>query len=266
MSSSACLGPIAPRAGIRGSTASSSSPASPQNRLKASADSGVAESIQIKPRVFIAAENRLLREALGRMLARRSFQVLGLEGESPYGDDHVAELAASVEAQVLVLASRSSVQRDLEIVRKVRTSVPEVKILILGLGGEELEFLRYVRAGIQGCLLRDATAEDVLRAVKAVLAGEAVCPGKLCLALFRYFEREAGGFASAVVQRDLGLTRREQQIIPLVAQGLTNKEIADHFCLSEQTVKNHLYRVRQKIGAGDRLEIVKVCQQQGFLV
>jgi len=58
------------------------------------------------------------------------------------------------------------------------------------------------------------------------------------------------------------LTRREQQLIPLIAEGLTNKEIANRFCLSEQTVKNHLY---QKIGAEDRLGIVQVCRTEGFM-
>jgi LuxR family transcriptional regulator, maltose regulon positive regulatory protein len=99
-----------------------------------------------------------------------------------------------------------------------------------------------------------------------VHAGEAVCPGPLCAALFRYLEREATSFPSATVHLRLGLTRREQQLIPLIAEGLTNKEIANRFCLSEQTVKNHLYRMKQKIGAGDRLGIVQVCRTQGFMV
>jgi DNA-binding NarL/FixJ family response regulator len=64
----------------------------------------------------------------------------------------------------------------------------------------------------------------------------------------------------------MGLSRRELQIIPLIAQGLTNKEIANHFSLSEQTVKNHLYRMKHKIGAEDRLEMVQLYRSQGFLV
>jgi len=71
--------------------------------------------------------------------------------------------------------------------------------------------------------------------------------------------------SSAGVRQQLGLTRREQQLIPLIAEGLTNKKIANRFCLSEQTVKNHLYRMKHKIGAGDRLGIVQVCRTQGFM-
>jgi DNA-binding NarL/FixJ family response regulator len=108
--------------------------------------------------------------------------------------------------------------------------------------------------------------EDVVAAVRALHAGQAFCAGALCAALFRNLEREATSFPSATVQQKLGLTRREQQMIPLIAEGLTNKEIANRFGLSEQTVKNHLCRMKHKIGAEDRLGIVQVCRTQGFMI
>src|SRR5260370_46028 len=110
-----------------------------------------------------------------------------------------------------------------------------------------------------------SSAEDVVEGVRALQGGEAICPGLLCATLFRYLEREATSFPSASVHQRLGLTRREQQLIPLIAEGLTNKEIANRFCLSEQTVKNHLYRMKHKIGAEDRLGIVQVCRTSGFM-
>jgi DNA-binding NarL/FixJ family response regulator len=131
---------------------------------------------------------------------------------------------------------------------------------------DEREFLQCVRAGISGYLLRDASAGEVLQGVQAVHAGEAVCPGALCAALFRYFESDAASLPCTSSRRRLGLSRRELQLIPLIAQGLTNKEIANHFSLSEQTVKNHLYRMKHKIGAEDRLEMVQLYRTQGFLV
>ena len=258
MNSSARLGPISSLSGI-----TANQPAASQIK-PAIVETPRADA---RPRVYIAAENRLLREALARMLARRGgFEILG--AEEPVQDDmtDAADLVTAFGAQILVFNARGALEKDLMLVRKVRSLSPRVKVLVLGLTGNEGEFVRYVRAGIDGCLLRDAAAEDVLDAVRAVFAGEAVCPGALCSVLFRYFERETTSFASAGLNRELGLTRREQQLIPLIARGLTNKEIANHFCLSEQTVKNHLYRMKQKIGAGDRLGIVQVCQEQGFFV
>ncbi|HUI74947.1 MAG TPA: response regulator transcription factor [Candidatus Acidoferrum sp.] len=215
-------------------------------------------------RIALAVENRLLREALARMLAKRGgFEVVVLEQKEVAGE-RPHDLFIPEDELVLLLASRGQLQEDLLVIRRMRSTAPEVKVILMGGSGDELEFLQCVRAGISGYLLRDASAEDILEGVKGVQQGEAVCPGTCCAALFRLFEREATKFPSASMQRELGLTRREQQLIPLIAEGLTNKEIANHFCLSEQTVKNHLYRMKHKIGAGDRLGIVQLCHQQGF--
>jgi DNA-binding NarL/FixJ family response regulator len=215
-----------------------------------------------KPRVFVAAENRFLREALSRMLVKNGeIEVVGMDLAEPFRtEDLLAE-----EAEILLLSSRGNRNEDLTAVRRVRTAAPKVQILLIGVTGEEAEFLQCVRAGVRGYLPRDASAEDVMEGVRALQEGEAICPGTLCATLFRYFEREATSFPSASVRQQLGLTRREQQLIPLIAEGLTNKEIANRFCLSEQTVKNHLYRMKQKIGAEDRLGIVQVCRAQGFM-
>ena len=217
----------------------------------------------IKLRVFIAADNRLLREALARMLAKKeSIEVTGLELPVPLQAEHVAQ----TNANVLLLTSRGALNDDLLMIQQVRAAAPGVRILLLGMASSEAEFLQCVRAGISGYLLHDASSEEVLEGVRAVHAGEAVCPGMLCTALFRYFESEAAALPCASAGRRLGLTRREQQLIPLIAKGLTNKEIANHFSLSEQTVKNHLYRMKHKVGAEDRLDIVQLYRTQGFLV
>jgi len=216
-----------------------------------------------KPRVFVAAENRLLREALSRMLVKcGNIDVAGVYRAGPFRTEDLMK----EEADILLLTSRGSMNEDLSAIRKVRASAPNVQILLIGVTGEETEFLQCVRAGVSGYLPKSASAEDVVEGVRAVQAGEAVCPGTLCALLFHYFEREATSFPSASAHQRMGLTRREQQLIPLIAEGLTNKEIANRFCLSEQTVKNHLYRMKHKVGAGDRLGIVQVCRIQGFMV
>jgi DNA-binding NarL/FixJ family response regulator len=215
-----------------------------------------------KPRVFVAAENRLLREALSRMLVKSGeIDVVGMEMKEPFRAEDLLE----EETDVLLMSTRGIRNEDLTAVRKVRTTAPKVRILLIGVTGEQTEFLQCVRAGVRGYLPRDASAEEVVKGVRALQGGEAICPGRLCATLFRYFEREATSFPSASVRQRLGLTRREQQLIPLIAEGLTNKEIANRFCLSEQTVKNHLYRMKQKIGAEDRLGIVQVCRTEGFM-
>jgi DNA-binding NarL/FixJ family response regulator len=216
-----------------------------------------------KIRVFVAAENRLLREALSRVLTKNtSIEVIATDSAVPFHTDALLD----AHPDILLLSSRGSLTEDLSAIQQVRAAAPSVRILLIGMAKDEREFLQCVRAGISGYLLRDASAGDVLQGVQAVHAGEAVCPGALCAVLFRYFESDATGLPCTSRKRRLGLSRRELQLMPLIAQGLTNKEIANHFSLSEQTVKNHLYRMKHKIGAEDRLEMVQLYRTQGFLV
>ncbi len=214
-------------------------------------------------RVFVAAENRLLREALARVLIKGGcIEVIATDSAAPFHTDSLLD----ARPDILLLTSRGSLQEDLSAIQQVRAAAPAIRILLIGMAKNEREFLQCVRAGISGYLLRDASAGEVLQGVQAVHAGGAVCPGALCAALFRYFESDTASLPCASGRRRLGLSRRELQLIPLIAQGLTNKEIANHFSLSEQTVKNHLYRMKHKIGAEDRLEMVQLYRTQGFLI
>ena len=216
-----------------------------------------------KIRVFVAAENRLLRETLARVLSKGGgIEVIATNSAAPFHTDALLE----ARPDILLLNSRGSLEEDLSAIQQVRAAAPAVRILLIGMAKDEREFLQCVRAGISGYLLRDASSGEVLQGVQAVYAGEAVCPGALCAALFRYFESDAASLPCSSGRRRLGLSRRELQLIPLIAQGLTNKEIANHFSLSEQTVKNHLYRMKHKIGAEDRFEMVQLYRTQGFLV
>jgi DNA-binding NarL/FixJ family response regulator len=213
-------------------------------------------------RVLVAAENRLLREVLTRVLSKRGgIEVIAADSASPFDIDALLD----TRPDVLLLTSRGGLVEDLAAIQEMRTAAPEARILLIGMARDEREFLQCVRAGISGYLLRDASATEVLEGVQAVYAGEAVCPGALCAALFRYFQSDTSSLVAGD-RRRLGLSRREQQLIPLIAQGLTNKQIANHFSLSEQTVKNHLYRMKNKVGAEDRLELVQLYRMQGFLV
>ena len=215
-----------------------------------------------RPRILLAVSNRVVRDFLLHTLSK-NVDVDFLASDDTQLSPSNPLLSSS--ADLLLFALRGNSAEDLASIRKVRILAPKLPILLIGATGQETEFLQFVRAGVHGYLPPAASPDDVCRGVRALLSGEAICPGVLCASLFRYFEREATSFPSAALRQRLGLTRREQQIIPLIAEGLTNKEIANRFCLSEQTVKNHLYRMKHKIGAQDRLSIVQVCRSQGFM-
>lgn len=214
-------------------------------------------------RIYIVAYNRLLRETLGKLLAKRN--ELQVVGQSAATVEALQELNQS-GTDVLLLNSGGDIANDLSIVRMARMQAPQVRIMMLGMNDDSQEFLQCIRAGISGYVLRDASSQRVLEAVQIVCRGGAFCDGHLCRLLFNYFEKSTNSLPSSIVRDSLGLTQREQELVPLLARGASNKEIADQFCLSEQTVKNHLYRMKQKVGAANRLGIVHLCRSHGLNV
>jgi DNA-binding NarL/FixJ family response regulator len=210
--------------------------------------------------VFILAENRLLREALARILSKKcDIQVVGAAAFSP---DVVGQIS-SAAPDVLLSDSAAVGLSNLRLVSEVRAAIPGVRVVMIGMEADRDTFLRAVRDGITGYVLKDASAMEVAAAVRSVANGEAVCPPSLCLALFERVASQNTHSASFVIRHNLGLTRREQQLVQLISNGLTNKEIASQLNLSEQTVKNHVHRMLRKLGATGRLGAVELCRAPG---
>jgi len=208
--------------------------------------------------VFILAENRLLREALTRILNKKSdIRVVGASAFMP----EIVQQIADAGPDVLLSDSSAVALSELSLVPEVRAVIPDLKVIMVGMEAERELFLRAVRDGIVGYVLKDASAAEVAEAVRSVADGEAVCPPGLCLALFEQISKpRVQSNNHFVIKHNLGLTRREQQLVYLISRGLTNKEIASELHLSEQTVKNHVHRILRKLGAGDRLAAVELCR------
>jgi DNA-binding NarL/FixJ family response regulator len=185
--------------------------------------SDVVESVQ----VFILAENRLLREALTRILGKKNdIRVVGASAFSP----DVVEQISSAAPDVLLSDSAAVALSDLRLVSEVRAAIPGLKVVMIGMDADREIFLRAVRDGIVGFVLKDASAMEVATAVRSVANNEAVCPPGLCLTLFESVASRNNP-ASFVIRHNLGLTRREQQLVQMISHGLTNKEIASQLSL-----------------------------------
>lgn len=211
--------------------------------------------------VFLLSENRLLCEALSRVLAIKSN--ISIVGNAPFSQEAVYDIVAANPDIVLFDSLTTALATD-DLIASLRRNLPDLKVVLFGMDCDAEKFLLAVRRGVVGYLLKDASTRDLADAIRAVARGEAVCPPTLCRALFESVSRSGSWQPGVQVRKNLGLTRREQQLIQLVSQGLTNKEIGAHLYLSEQTIKNHLRRMLRKIGATDRLEAVEVCRAQGF--
>jgi two-component system, NarL family, response regulator DevR len=135
---------------------------------------------------------------------------------------------------------------------------------MIGMEVDKGTFLRTIREGVVGYVLKEASALEVVAAIRSVANGEAICPPTLCMTLFKYVSSQWAQVPNVQIKRDLALTRREQQLLQMLGLGLTNKEIAAQLFLSEQTVKNHVHRILRKVGVSDRMEVVEACRLQGL--
>ena len=213
--------------------------------------------------VFILAENRLLREALTRILSKKNdMYVVGACAFSP----NAVEQIAAAAPDVLLSDSAALTLSELRLVSEVRAAIPGLKVLMIGMESDQDTFLRAVREGVSGYMLKDASAVEVAAAVRCVAGNEAVCPPSLCASLFEHVAKQHPHSHGFAVRHNLGLTRREQQLVQMIGRGLTNKEIASQLNLSEQTVKNHIHRMLRKVGANDRLRAVEICRMPGVVV
>jgi DNA-binding NarL/FixJ family response regulator len=183
---------------------------------------------------------------------------------SPCLPDSISSVSAS-GAEVLILDSVTARLSDCTFISKIVGKVPSMKVVLIDMDDDPEIFVECVRAGAMGYILRDASAAEVVSGVKAVVQGQAVCPARLCVHLFRALSRQSTSIPSTRIKLEFGLTRRQQQLVPLIAQGLTNKEIASHLNLSEQTVKNHIHGIMRRVGADHRSQVIDLTRFSGVL-
>ena len=222
----------------------------------------IAEVFPKKAEVFLLAQNRLLREALGKVLSRRNDVVV--VGSCAFSNNSTQEIIAE-SPDVLVMDSFAATPMHLEFVRNIQERQEHLKLLMIGMEAQEQQFLFAIQEGVLGYVLKDASAAEVVTAVRTVANGEGVCPPQFCAFLFRQVANQRP-LPSLQLQQKLGLTNREQQLVWSISRGLTNKEIANELHLAEQTVRNHVHRILRKLGASHRLAIPEICRTQGLSI
>jgi DNA-binding NarL/FixJ family response regulator len=198
------------------------------------------------PSLLIVTDVRLYRDHLVDVLARR---FSGATIETARGGD-AAERVARSSAGIVILDLRArGSHRTLQAIAMLR---PAARLVVFAVDDEDAELLACAEAGASGYVLSDATADDLVRAIDAVARGEQHLPPRVAAALFRRLaahedDQPPGGGPTS-------LTLRERQILALVVQGLSNKEIATRLHIEVATVKNHVHSVLVKLRVGSRAE------------
>jgi DNA-binding NarL/FixJ family response regulator len=209
-------------------------------------------------RVIIADDHPLFREGMRGRLDRVAD--IAVVGEAASGDEAV-ELAHKLEPDIILMDIKMPGLNGIEATREIQRANPQIGILVLTMFEDDDSVFAAMRAGAKGYLLKDSGGEGVVHAIRAVASGEAVFgPGVA--------ERMIGFFSaprSAAPQRAFPeLTEREEEVLSLVAQGKSNREIARQLFVSLKTVRNHVSNILLKLQVADRAQAVIRARDAGM--
>ena len=205
--------------------------------------------------VSILSKNRLFRESLARILTKK--HDLDVADES--GAAVVVAARPQSGARVWVCDSLQQLVESGLPRSQDRKNGPAAACVLVAMQEDAQQFMAAVRLGILGYVLQEASAADVVAAIRSAAQGEVVCHGRLTRLLFDYVASQRSAASAPLNRKQFRLTRRERQLVPLVDRGLTNKEIAAELSLSEQTIKSHIHRMLRKVGVEDRFSLSHAC-------
>jgi two-component system nitrate/nitrite response regulator NarL len=208
-----------------------------------------------KLRILLIEDNRLLREGLTVMLRKQpDMNVVETVGNG----ENILAIMKKQKPDVLLLDLGLRSRSSLNLVKLVKKNFAGIKIIVMDLIPTQADVLEFVQAGVSGFILKDATIKDFLKTIRSVARGFQVLPYNLTGSLFsQIVEHAINGSKPSDIIESVRMTKRERQVIELISEGYTNKEIAQKLHLSTYTVKSHVHNILEKLALSTRLQIAK---------
>lgn len=208
-----------------------------------------------KIKILLIEDNRLLREGLTNILKKqKDLQVVATVGNG----ENISIFMDKHKPNILLLDLGLRSQNSLKIVKLSRQNFIETKIIVMDFIPLQSDVFDYVQAGVSGFILKDANVKDFFKTIRDVYKGIKVLPPHLTGTLFTQIVKHAiNEFTPSLINRSVRMTKREKQVIELIADGFTNKEIAQKLHLSPYTVKSHVHNILEKLALNTRVQIAK---------
>ena len=222
---------------------------------------GAAASEPAMIRVVIADDHDLYRR--GMQVVVELDGTAEVVGQASNGDDAV-QVCSRVSPDVVLMDVRMPGVGGIEACRRIRAAVPDARILMLTMSDDETDLFDAIKAGASGYLLKDLPGEEVSAAIGRVHDGQAIIPPGMAATLLQEFNRLSQD-PEPVAGTAPQLTDREVEVLRLVARGLANREIADELVISENTVKNHVRNILEKLHLHSRVEAAVYAHRQHLL-
>jgi len=207
----------------------------------------------------LVEDNRLLRDGLTTLIdLQEGMRVL-------WGSADAAEarqLLAKDKPDVFLVDAGLATEDSLRLTAELRAEMPGSRVILMGLLPHQDDVAEYVRAGASGFALKDATVEDLLSTIRTVAAGGEVLPSRLITSLFSHLAAHNQEEDSDRHRDGINVTDREREVIALLVDGMSNREIAAKLDIAVHTVKSHVHNILEKLALHSRLEIVALMREK----
>ena len=214
--------------------------------------------------LILADDHAVVRAGTRQLLERQPD--LRVVGEAADGEEAV-RLAKELKPHVVVMDVRMPKMSGVEATRRIKQEVPEVAVLVLTAHDDDEYVFALLQAGANGYLLKTAEMEELVKAIRAVAAGQSALDPVVTGKVVAQFAsgRSLPDVLANVKDEYEGLTEREMEILRLVGNGLTNKDIGQQLYISDRTVQAHLSNIFSKLGVGSRTEAVMYAVRRGWI-
>lgn len=209
-------------------------------------------------RLMLADDHRMLREGLRRSMTDQGFDIVG---EARDGDEAI-QLADELLPDVILMDVTMPEVDGVEATRQIRQAHPEIRVVMLTMHADQEVLAAAIRAGASGYLVKDCSTDEIASAVRMASSGETALSPQLAASMLdevRKLDQPSAPEEERVV------TRREEEVLQLIADGCSTSEVAEQLFISQKTVKNHLASIYQKLDARDRTQAVLQAVRMGIV-
>ena len=209
--------------------------------------------------VFLIEDNRLLRDGLTAMLGAQGLEVVATARS---GAEALRQVARR-KPQVVLLDSALGDRDSLRLVEAVRKASPATKVIVMHLLPAQEDVVAFVRAGVSGFIMKDASVTEFVATIRAVADGESVLPPLMTRTLFSHVAAHAVARGKRRLKAAMRMTAREREVMGLIAEGLGNRDIAARLDLATHTVKSHVHNILERLALHSRLEVAAYAHAKG---
>jgi len=214
-----------------------------------------------KIRILVVEDNRIMNDGITTLLNKQAdMHVVSTIGSG----NNILLKASQAKPHVILMDVGLKKLKESLVVESIRKNIPEAKLIGMGLLPLQADIVEFVEAGASGFILKNATIREFLATIRSVVKGEKILPPSLTGSLFSHVAELALKKGKGKIVNAVRMTKRELEIIALIADGQSNKEIARQLNIATHTVKSHMHNIMEKLALHNRLQIAKFTREESL--